>query len=228
MVENMILHEIFCVVSRFPAHFMLYRGKSISFGTVHVLQRFVTDGLQICIANIPNVDESKLFLLYLCIYCIEKCFEAADMLVNMLTHTICYIYTVLYSVLSSGSIAIYLARSTSLSLSWRHDSQSGRYKIMSVAPPPPSLSGLSLLTSPTQPSRGVGGRRGLCHPCQAISHLSKTLTFKSKASHLLKERHRVRTVFDLRNFESDNQIKKNFMGQHCYSILEIKKSVFKS
>ena len=88
MVENMILHEIFCVVSRFPAHFMLYRGKSISFGTVHVLQRFVTDGLQICIANIPNVDESKLFLLYLCIYCIEKCFEAADMLVNMLTHTI--------------------------------------------------------------------------------------------------------------------------------------------
>ena len=90
MVENMILHEIFCVVSRFPAHFMLYRGKSISFGTVHVLQRFVTDGLQICIANIPNVDESKskLFLLYLRIYFIEKCFEAADMLVNMLTHTI--------------------------------------------------------------------------------------------------------------------------------------------
>ena len=27
-------HEIFREVSRFPRHFMLYRGKSISFGTV--------------------------------------------------------------------------------------------------------------------------------------------------------------------------------------------------
>ena len=37
VVENMILHELFRVVSRCPRyiHFMLYRGKWISFGTVY-------------------------------------------------------------------------------------------------------------------------------------------------------------------------------------------------
>ena len=36
MAENEILHEIFRIVSRFtPLHFMFYRVKSVTFGTVY-------------------------------------------------------------------------------------------------------------------------------------------------------------------------------------------------
>ena len=36
ILKHDTIHEIFRIVSRFPPlHFMLYRGKSISFGTVH-------------------------------------------------------------------------------------------------------------------------------------------------------------------------------------------------
>ena len=49
----MILHEIFRVVSRFyPLHFMLYRGKSISFGRVHAANLFC------CPVPLINTGES--------------------------------------------------------------------------------------------------------------------------------------------------------------------------
>ena len=44
VVENMILHEIFRVLSHFsPLHFMLSRGKLISFGTVWLCVLAATD-----------------------------------------------------------------------------------------------------------------------------------------------------------------------------------------
>ena len=53
----MILHEIFRVVSRFPPlHFMLYRGKSISFGTVWLFMKGI---LVLFYKDVENVNTVK-------------------------------------------------------------------------------------------------------------------------------------------------------------------------
>ena len=90
--ENQILHELFCVVCIMfsPLHFMLYRGKSITFGTVYfvfffqALSQKIWKNMILCI-SVCHGRSSRTCALCMFYFCTgDVCIQARHILLHLL------------------------------------------------------------------------------------------------------------------------------------------------